>query len=94
MRLIAADSIMRKMAGMLNESGNPQLAEKAIALIDHEPTAFNKEEVIAFLKTAMESAQLAKLLAGAGLGPSGGFADGYYNGIKEVLEIVEKGGIK
>ena len=50
MRLISADSIMRKMADMLNESGHPQLAEKAIALIDHEPTAFDKEWVLDELK--------------------------------------------
>lgn len=37
-RLIDANSIMRKIADMLKESGNPYLAEKAIALIDLEPT--------------------------------------------------------
>ena len=38
MRLINADSIMRKMVNMLIESGNLYLAGKAAALIDCEPT--------------------------------------------------------
>ena len=46
MRLINADSIMREMADLLNASGNPKLAEKAIALIDHEPTAFDVDLAI------------------------------------------------
>lgn len=55
MRLIDANSVMRKMKDMLNESGNPKLAEKAIALIDHEPTAFDKEKVIEELTAEAEN---------------------------------------
>ena len=42
-RLIDANSIMRKIADMLKESGNPYLAEKAIALIDLEPTVVDNK---------------------------------------------------
>ena len=57
MRLINADSIMRKMAGMLNESGNPQLAEKAIALIDHGPTAFDVDLAIEDIEDCIAMAE-------------------------------------
>ena len=57
MRLINADSIMRKMANMLNESGNPLLAEKAIALIDHEPTVFNVDHVIEDIEDCIAMAE-------------------------------------
>lgn len=46
MRLIDAESIMHKITDMLNESGNPLLAEKAITLVAHEPTAFDKRKVV------------------------------------------------
>lgn len=57
MRLISADSIMRKMADMLNGSGNPLLAEKAIALIDHEPTAFDVNLVIEDIEDCIAMAE-------------------------------------
>lgn len=57
MRLIDANSIMRKVAGMLNESGNPQLAEKAIALIDHEPTAYDVDHVIEDIEDCIAMAE-------------------------------------
>ena len=56
-RLINADSIMRKVANMLNESGNPQLAEKAIALIDHEPTAFDVDLAIEDINESLIEAE-------------------------------------
>lgn len=37
-RLIDANSIMRKISNILIESGNTYLAEKIVALIDLEPT--------------------------------------------------------
>lgn len=46
MRLINADSIMRKMVNMLIESGNLYLAGKAAALIDFEPTVINRASVL------------------------------------------------
>lgn len=60
MRLINADSIMRKMKDMLNESGNPLLAEKAIALIDHEPTAFDVNLAIEDIEDCIAMAEAEK----------------------------------
>ena len=57
MRLIDANSIMRKMTSMLNESGNPKLAEKAIALIDHEPTAFDVDLAIEDIEDCIAMAE-------------------------------------
>lgn len=46
------------------------------------------------LKSNMESAQLAQLLVGTDLVQCGGFSYGYYNGVKDAVKIVEKGGIE
>ena len=62
--------------------------------ISNCPTAFDREKVIEELKKAMSSAQLAQSLAGTDLVQCGGFSYGYYNGIKDAIEIVEKGGIE
>lgn len=56
--------------------------------------AFDKEKVIEELKSNMGSAQLAQLLEGTDLVQCGGFSYGYYNGVKDAIEIVEKGGIE
>ena len=58
------------------------------------PTAFDKEKVTQELKSNMESAQLAQLLVGTDLVQCGGFSYGYYNGVKDAVKIVEKGGIE
>ncbi len=88
MRLISADSIMRKMADMLNESGNPLLAEKAIALIDHEPTAFDKENVLGELMFEAEKSRKywIDLDEATSFGEMSAYTD--------AIEIVEKGGIE
>lgn len=57
-------------------------------------TAFDKEKVIEELKSNMGSAQLAQSLAGTDLVQCGGFSYGYYNGVKDAVKIVEKGGIE
>ena len=67
---------------------------KACDVIKHAETAFDKEKVIEELKKAMSSAQLVQSLAGTDLVQCGGFSYGYYNGIKDAIEIVEKGGIE
>lgn len=94
MRLIDANSIMRKMASMLNESGNPQLAEKAIALIDHEPTAFDKEKVISNLREELEFAEIEKERCIAENPSEFQSAKGYVNGVSFSLETVENGGVE
>ena len=58
-------------------------------LIEDQPTAFDKEKVIEKLKISMSSVQSI-----SGQAATFTFADGYYNGIKDAIEIVEKGGIK
>lgn len=87
MRLINADSIMRKMANMLNESGNPLLAEKAIALIDHEPTAFDKEKVLGALMLKAEASR--KYWIDFDEETTFGEMSAY----TDAIEIVENGGI-
>lgn len=58
-------------------------------LIAKEPTAFDKEKVIKELKANMSSAQGI-----SGQSVTFMFSDGYYNGTKDAIEIVEKGGIE
>lgn len=62
--------------------------------INNCKTAFDKEKVTQELKSNMESAQLAQLLVGTDLVQCGGFSYGYYNGVKDAVKIVEKGGIE
>lgn len=68
--------------------------EQVLFDIEHAETAFDKEKVIEELKSNMGSAQLAQLLAGTDLVQCGGFSYGYYNGMKDAIEIFEKGGIE
>lgn len=62
--------------------------------VENTPTAFDKEKVIKELKATMGSAQLAQSLTGTDLVQCGGFSYGYYNGIKDAIEIIEKGGVE
>ena len=56
---------------------------------DRQATAFDKEKVIEELKANMNS------LAGiSGQAVTFMFSNGYYNGIKDAIEIVDKGGIE
>lgn len=58
-------------------------------LIAKEPIAFDKEKVLEKLKTNMNS------FAGiSGQAVTFMFSNGYYNGTKDAIEIVEKGGIE
>ena len=63
-------------------------------IIENQPTAFDKEKVTQELKSNMESAQLAHSLVGTDLVQCGGFSYGYYNGVKDAVKIIEKGGIE
>ena len=73
---------------------SPAFVEMLTQRINKIPTAFDKEEVIQELKSNMESAQLAQSLVGTDLVQCGGFSYGYYNGVKDAVKIVEKGGIE
>lgn len=63
--------------------------ESAKEIIKNEPTAFVKEKVIEELKANMNS-----VLGISGQAVTFMFSDGYYNGVKDAIEIVEKGGIE
>lgn len=85
MRLIDADKLMYSLRGNVLIDVVPELEET----IAQQPTAFDKEKVIDRLKISMSSVQEI-----SGQAVTFGFADGYYNGIKDAIEIVEKGGIE
>ena len=70
------------------------ISEEVWKIIKNFPKSFDKEKVIEELKKNMDSAQLVQALIGTDLVQCGGFSYGYYNGIKDVVEIVEKGGIE
>ena len=94
MRLINADKInFEEVFGRQSDFAK-DLRKATQELIDRQPTVFDKEKVIEELKKAMSSAQLAQSLVGTDLVQCGGFSYGYYNGIKDAIEIVEKGGIE
>ena len=62
---------------------------RACDVIEHAETAFYKEKVIEELKANMNS------FAGiSGQAVTFMFSNGYYNGTKDAIEIVEKGGIE
>ena len=84
MRLIDADELIKGRV----ENDPVRIAVKCA------PTAFDKEKVTQELKSNMGSAQLAQLLVGTDLVQCGGFSYGYYNGVKDAVKIVEKGGIE
>lgn len=63
--------------------------ESAKEIIKNEPAAFDKEKVIEELKANMNS-----VLGISGQAVTFMFSDGYYNGVKDAIEIVEKGGIE
>ena len=99
--LISRKAIYKAISDYLNRSrlgetsAQTDLRVGEIASIIHGvPTAFNKEKVIEELKSNMGSAQLAQLLTGTDLVQCGGFSYGYYNGVKDAVKIVEKGGIE
>lgn len=94
MRLIDADKInFEEVFGGQSDFAK-DLRETAQKLIDRQPIVFDKEKVTQELKSNMESAQLAQSLVGTDLVQCGGFSYGYYNGVKDAVKIIEKGGIK
>ena len=85
MRLIDANRLMDSLRGNLLIDVTTEL-EKTIV---EQPTAFDKEKVIEELKANMNSA-----LGISGQAVTFMFSDGYYNGVKDSIETVEKGGIE
>lgn len=88
--LISRKALLYSLRGNVLVDVTAEL-EKSIM---EQPTAFDKEKVIEELKSNMGSAQLAQSLAGTDLVQCGGFSYGYYNGVKDAVKIVEKGGIE
>lgn len=95
MRLIDADAFIEYL-GLDAENARKDNVGEIVTLedFDRQPTAFDKEKVTQELKSNMESAQLAQSLVGTDLVQCGGFSYGYYNGVKDAVKIVEKGGIE
>lgn len=102
MRLIDADELIKAIEQSRNNNPHKDCRIKRIHDIEHDhfikmvseqQTAFDKEKVIEELKSNMGSAQLAQSLAGTDLVQCGGFSYGYYNGVKDAVKIVEKGGL-
>lgn len=84
---------LRAGKGVLASAAD-EYRKSILQIIEDQPTAFDKEKVTQELKSNMESAQLAQSLVGTDLVQCGGFSYGYYNGVKDAVKIVEKGGIK
>lgn len=85
MRLIDADELMMRLRCNVLIDVTPELEKE----IEQQPTAFNKEKVIEELKANMNS------FAGiSGQAVTFMFSNGYYNGTKDAIEVVEKGGIE
>lgn len=95
--LIGRKALLKELREIMDEPHNTMFLMgigAAVSIIEHRETAFDKEKVIEELKSNMGSAQLAQLLAGTDLVQCGGFSYGYYNGTKDAIEIIEKGGIE
>lgn len=94
MRLIDAENIKIPTSMIHSINGCYTVrVEDVQRIISDQPTAFRKERVIEKMKENMRSAELAQTLEGSDLVQSGGFSYGYYNGVKDSIEIVEKGGV-
>lgn len=94
--LISREAVIDIIENVISEVGvdlTESLLKEARVRIEHLDTAFDKEKVIEELKSNMGSAQLAQSLAGTDLVQCGGFSYGYYNGVKDAVKIVEKGGL-
>ena len=73
----------------INMREEHKAVSKIWEIIVNMPASFDKEKVIDELKANMGSVQGI-----SGQAVTFIFSDGYYNGIKDAIEIVEKGGIK
>ena len=83
-----SDYLNRNFIGELSSQTELSIGEIA-SVIKSIPAAFDKEKVIEELKANMNS-----VLGISGQAVTFMFSDGYYNGVKDAIEIVEKGGIE
>lgn len=83
-----SDYLNRNFIGEVSSQTELSIGEIA-SVIKSIPAAFDKEKVIEELKANMNS-----VLGISGQAVTFMFSDGYYNGVKDAIEIVEKGGIE
>lgn len=90
MRLIDADDFIEYLGLDVKNAREDNIGEiVTLEDFDRQATAFDKEKVIEELKANMNS-----VLGISGQAVTFMFSDGYYNGVKDAIEIVEKGGIE
>lgn len=83
-----SDYLNRNFIGEVSSQTELSIGEIA-SVIKSIPAAFDKKKVIEELKANMNS-----VLGISGQAVTFMFSDGYYNGVKDAIEIVEKGGIE
>lgn len=83
MRLIDADRLMDNLRGNVLIDVTPELEDT----IARQPTAFDREKVINEIH--ISSAGMA-----VNMNVSSSYAEGYIDATKDIIEIVEKGGIE
>lgn len=83
MRLIDADKLMDSLKGNVLIDVTPELEDT----IARQPTAFDREKVINEIH--ISSAGMA-----VNMNVSSSYAEGYIDATKDIIEIVEKGGIE
>ena len=87
MKMIDADSINFEEAFGGKSDFAKDLRETAQELIDRQPTAFDKEKVIEQIKVLSTG-----IILNANICDD--YAEGYVRAAKDIIEIVEKGGIE
>lgn len=91
--LISRKAVIYILENMIFEVGKDlsksYLLQDARERIIRLSAAFDKKKVIEELKANMNS-----VLGISGQAVTFMFSDGYYNGVKDAIEIVEKGGIE
>ena len=90
MRLIDADTLM----DCIDKNCDDSFAGMFKALVKRQPTAFDKEKVIANLREELKLAEIEKERCITESPSQFQSAKGYANGVSFGLEIVEKGGIE
>ena len=83
MRLIDADKLMDSLKGNVLIDVTPELEDT----IAQQPTAFDRERVINEIH--ISSAGMA-----VNMNVSSSYAEGYIDAAKDIIEIVERGGIE
>lgn len=87
MRLIDADKINFEEAFGGQSDFAKEIRESAKSLIDRQPTTFDKEKVIEQIKVLSAGIILNTNIRDC-------YAEGYVRAAKDIIEIIEKGGIE